>query len=387
MDASAALQEHERRKTRTSAPPARPQDRPGPDRRAFGPPVSLAASAFSKPLATNIFSPQKAAHSPPAPTCQVAPENTQQPPRHFPPHMDAAPPSGTRRRAPSSPLPADEDERAPLYSPGAQQEPRDEDALGYAVPGDDNQRLTTLDEVVLLALRGDVGYMSFFNDSVSYVLRGCILVELALRGRVRVPQGVRAAACPPAFSERRLEVLSTAPTGDAVLDDALRTMHRETASGAPHSVGGWVNLLAGESWNLRKMGLQVRQVRERIAKGLAEKGVVGTARQSFVVFEMATHPLADRRALDSVVHRVIGTLVGRGRAPCVRDILLVCAALAGNVLDVALERLTRPERAAAIARAEDMLRRHSTPRTPVSPAAEVLAGVLAVFARLDSLVA
>ena len=45
-------------------------------------------------------------------------------------------------------------------------------------------RLTMMEEVLLLGLK-DEGYTSFWNDSISYGLRGCILAELMLRGRVR----------------------------------------------------------------------------------------------------------------------------------------------------------------------------------------------------------
>ena len=54
--------------------------------------------------------------------------------------------------------------------------------------GDDSTkgkpRLTMMEEVLLLGLK-DAGYTSFWNDSISYGLRGCILAELCLRGRVR----------------------------------------------------------------------------------------------------------------------------------------------------------------------------------------------------------
>ena len=38
--------------------------------------------------------------------------------------------------------------------------------------------------MLLLGLK-DEGYTSFCNDSISYGLRGCILAELMLRGRVK----------------------------------------------------------------------------------------------------------------------------------------------------------------------------------------------------------
>eukprot|EP01050_Picozoa_sp_SAG11_P016398 SAG11_NODE_2234_length_3654_cov_7.757806_3_plen_117_part_00 len=45
-------------------------------------------------------------------------------------------------------------------------------------------KLTMMEEVLLLGLK-DAGYTSFWNDSISYGLRGCIIAELALRGKIR----------------------------------------------------------------------------------------------------------------------------------------------------------------------------------------------------------
>jgi Golgi phosphoprotein 3 len=45
-------------------------------------------------------------------------------------------------------------------------------------------KLTMMEEVLLLGLK-DEGYTSFWNDSISYGLRGCIISELALRGKIR----------------------------------------------------------------------------------------------------------------------------------------------------------------------------------------------------------
>ena len=47
-------------------------------------------------------------------------------------------------------------------------------------------RLTLMEEVLLLGLKDKEGYTSFWNDCISSGLRGCILIELALRGRVEL---------------------------------------------------------------------------------------------------------------------------------------------------------------------------------------------------------
>ncbi|XP_073677644.1 Golgi phosphoprotein 3-like A [Garra rufa] len=53
-------------------------------------------------------------------------------------------------------------------------------------------RLTLMEEIFLLGLKDKEGYTSFWNDSISSGLRGCILVELTLRGRIHLePQTSR----------------------------------------------------------------------------------------------------------------------------------------------------------------------------------------------------
>ncbi|KAJ7755261.1 hypothetical protein B0H16DRAFT_1541522 [Mycena metata] len=38
----------------------------------------------------------------------------------------------------------------------------------------------------VLGIKDKQGYLSFWNDNISYALRGCILIELALRRRIGV---------------------------------------------------------------------------------------------------------------------------------------------------------------------------------------------------------
>ncbi|KOB78467.1 putative golgi phosphoprotein 3 [Operophtera brumata] len=98
-------------------------------------------------------------------------------------------------------------------------------------------RLTLMEEVLLLGLKDKEGYTSFWNDCISSGLRGCILIELGLRGRVEV-----------------------------------------------------------EKAGMRRKGLLSRKVivkSERLAKNLVEKGVLTTEKQNFLLFDMTTHPLTD----------------------------------------------------------------------------------------------
>lgn len=256
-------------------------------------------------------------------------------------------------------------------------------ALGPLIPGSLDQRLTLMDEIVLLGLKDQKGYLSFLNDSISYVLRGCILMELALRRRIRVLREPGGQRLP--FSERPVEVVDASSTGEVLLDEALRLMKSER-----NSIGVWLDLLSGETWNPLKIGYQLKQVRERVAKGLVDKGVLRTEKHSFLLFDMATHPLASAPCKEAVLRRTLETCLGRGPMPSLRAIALVTAALTANVLEGALSNLPFGEREKAFGRAEELLRVYSTPvergGIPLPAANEIIAGVLTVFSRLDSLI-
>lgn len=219
------------------------------------------------------------------------------------------------------------------------------------------------------------------NDSISYVLRGCILMELALRRRIRVCKD--AASRRKAFPERYIEVIDASKTGEVILDEALKMIKSER-----HSITTWIDLMSGETWNPLKVGYQLKQVRERIAKGLVDKGVLRTEKHTFLLFDMATHPVSNTRIKDDLVKRTANTCLGRGPMPTLRSIALVCSASSANVLENVFSSLSYSEREAAFNRADEFLRLYSNPseKSGALPSAnEIVAGVLTIFGRLDSL--
>lgn len=293
--------------------------------------------------------------------------------------------SGTRRRnvdtsRPSTTSTSPASENSALI----EEEPTEataEDALGPLVSGSGDQRLTLMEEIVLLGLKDQQGYLSFLNDSISYVLRGCILMELAFRRRIRT---LRETGLRRPFPDRLIEVVDSAPTGEVLLDETLRLLRTER-----NTIANWLDLLSGETWNPLKVGYQLKQVRERIAKGLVDKGVLRTEKHSFLLFDMATHPLANAGCKEDVLRRALSTCVGRGPMPTLRAIALVTSALTANVLEGPLGTLPYAERDGAFSRAEELLRVYSSPperNVPLPPANEIVAGVLTVFSRLDSLI-
>jgi hypothetical protein len=97
-------------------------------------------------------------------------------------------------------------------------------------------------------------------------------------------------------------------------------------------------VLSGESWNVMKLKFSIKNLRERLAKGLVDKGVLGTESQSFGLFEMATHPLKDPTVKEEVIFKVRDTLL-RGTTADPRRVVLCCMAYACNVVDNVLNKL------------------------------------------------
>ena len=88
------------------------------------------------------------------------------------------------------------------------------------------------------------GYLSFWNDNISYALRGCILIELALRRRIALVKDPNRRHLPPA--ERIVEVIDERQTGETLLDETLKMMKAQEEV-ERMSVNTWIDLLSGES--------------------------------------------------------------------------------------------------------------------------------------------
>ncbi|KAL4403098.1 retrograde vesicle-mediated transporter [Malassezia pachydermatis] len=215
-------------------------------------------------------------------------------------------------------------------------------------------RLTIMEEVLLLGLKDAQGYLSFWNDKLSYTLRGSILMELALRNRIAIMPGADQKRVEVA--DRLISVKNRKGTGEPLLDEALRHIQQ----GPPASVSEWMDLLSGETWNMMKLNMQLKQVRERLAKGLVEKGVLRTEKRNFLLFDMPTHPLSNTAVKDAVRRRVYALTTSRSihpealykedanngpiDAPVTRALCMVCSAHCGNVLENVLQHLSSDSR-------------------------------------------
>ncbi|KAF9110534.1 hypothetical protein BGX27_006217 [Mortierella sp. AM989] len=265
-------------------------------------------------------------------------------------------------------------------------------------------RFTLMEEVLLLGLKDKQGYLSFWNDNISYTLRGCILMELAFRHRIAMVKDPNRRKYP--LADRYIEVISQKLTGEVLLDEALKMIG---STEERMSVGQWIDLMSGETWNVMKIGFQLKQVRERLAKGLVDKGVLRTEKRNFLIFDMATHPVTDAAVKEEVIKRACAALISRstGSSPTLaeqnspvayqqlRTVAMVCAAYAGNVLENALMYLNHEMRERAYSKVDELLNDYSA--FPFGSSAsksevagkdlqmEVVAAVLNVFTKMDSI--
>jgi hypothetical protein len=84
------------------------------------------------------------------------------------------------------------------------------------------------------------GYLSFWNDNISYALRGCIVIELAFRGRISMQKDSSRRRFP--LADRVIEVIDESLTGEVLLDEALKMMK----SSEKMSVNSWIDLMSGK---------------------------------------------------------------------------------------------------------------------------------------------
>ncbi|CAH1400213.1 unnamed protein product [Nezara viridula] len=226
----------------------------------------------------------------------------------------------------------------------AEEEVQDED--------NSKRRLTLMEEVFLLGLKDKEGYTSFWNGSLCFGLRGCILVELSIRGRIKLEEaGVKRKS----LLRRKVLIVNSTPTGECLLDEALKHI-RQTQP--PENVGSWIAYLSGDSWNLMKRRYHMRYVRERIAKGLVEKGVLSTEKMNFFVFDVTTHPLLDSDTKLQIVKKVQDGLLSRWTGDLSRmdkrQLALLLLAQVSEVIENAFDSLNSDDFVSANKRVSEL---------------------------------
>ncbi|KAJ6493810.1 Golgi phosphoprotein 3-domain-containing protein [Mycena vulgaris] len=217
--------------------------------------------------------------------------------------------------------------------------------------GEDKLPRLTLMEALLLGIKDKEGYLSLWNNSISYALWACILMKLPLRALHLVSLGSLTEFGryqPTPLGQHMLTVLLTLPTGDLLLNETLMMIKKTEDAGERTSTENWLNFLSGETWNPLKIHLQVKQIRERIAEGLVQKGVLGSRKLNFFIFDMITHPVVETNSKTRIISRLIvlltpstaglptTALVEEGtQCALLRTVCLACAAYKGRVMDSA----------------------------------------------------
>ncbi|KAM8865592.1 Golgi phosphoprotein 3 [Synchiropus picturatus] len=259
-------------------------------------------------------------------------------------------------------------------------EPRREEEQDADDAGDSKEtRLTLMEEVLLLGLKDREGYTSFWNDCISSGLRGCMLIELGLRGRLQLEAcGMRRKG----LLARKVICKSDSPTGDVLLDEALKHIKNTQP---PETVQSWIELLSGETWNPLKLQYQLRNVRERLAKNLVEKGVLTTEKQNFLLFDMTTHPLTNnnikQRLIKKVQDGVLDKWVNDPGRMDKRLLALIFLAHSSDVLENAFAPLLDDQYDLAMKRVRQLLDLEPEEESLKGGANELLWAVVAAFTK------
>ncbi|KAL4227695.1 Golgi phosphoprotein 3 [Mactra antiquata] len=240
-------------------------------------------------------------------------------------------------------------------------------------------RLTLMEEILLLGLKDREGYTSFWNDCISSGLRGCILIELAIKGRLEVEKaGMRRRS----LLNRKVLCKNAAPCGDVLLDEALKHI-KETEPA--ETIQAWIEYLSGETWNPLKLKYQLRNVRERLAKNLVEKGVCTTEKQNFLLFDMTTHPLVDSviktKLIKKVQDAVLSQWTNDPHRMNKRMLSLLYLAHASDVLENAFAPLSDDDYDLAMKRVRELLDLDFDAESMKEGTNEMMWAVIAAFSK------
>lgn len=119
------------------------------------------------------------------------------------------------------------------------------------------------------------------------------------------------------------------------------------------------NVFTGETWNPMKLKYQLRNVRERLAKNLAEKGVCTTEKQNFVLFDMTTHPVVENTIKQKLIKKLQDSMLTRWTNDAQRldkrVLALIYLAHASDVLENAFAPLSDDDYEVAMKRVRELL--------------------------------
>lgn len=295
-----------------------------------------------------------------------------------------------------------------------------------------SSRLTIMDEMVILGINESSGNLPLLNDRLSFALRGALLVEMSLRNMISVikpPRGGGIFSDDTSFMDYLIvprKEFSQRSFKETLLEEVFKTMtsiQRETNPPQLLSIHTWISLLSGDSWipticpttndflkipsNIKK--IQLTEMRERLSKGLVDKGILSTSKRTIFPFiDISTHPLRSLKSKEFIIQRflaivrhggfytndqsaIASTSIGSSASfklqkvnVNLRTIVMVLCCSAGDILGDALKRIF-----GAKAR-EDALKRielisflyRSPPPISSSSSSVMIAGVLEYFDKI-----
>ncbi|GCC41919.1 hypothetical protein chiPu_0025546, partial [Chiloscyllium punctatum] len=140
-----------------------------------------------------------------------------------------------------------------------------------------------------------------------------------------------------------------------------------------------------ETWNPLKLNYQIRNVRERLAKSLVEKGVLTTEKQNFLLFDMTTHPVTDGTLKQRLVKRLQDAFLGKWvREPQRMDTRLLALTLlahSSDVLENAFVPLADDQYELATSRSRELLELNPDAESAKPNANEMVWAVMAAFTK------
>lgn len=147
----------------------------------------------------------------------------------------------------------------------------------------------------------------------------------------------------------------------------------------------FINLSTGETWNPLKLHYQLRNVRERLAKNLVEKGVLTTEKQNFLLFDMTTHPLTNniikQRLIKKVQEAVLDKWVNDPHRMDKRLLALIFLAHSSDVLENAFAPLLDDQYDLAMKRVRQLLELEPEGESMKANTNELLWAVVAAFTK------
>ena len=149
------------------------------------------------------------------------------------------------------------------------------------------------------------------------------------------------------------------------------------------TVQTWIEYLSGETWNPLKLRYQLKNVRERLAKNLVEKGVLTTEKQNFLLFDMTTHPVTDNIQKNKLIRKVQDAVltkwVNDPHRMEKRMLSLIFLAHSSDVLENAFAPLNDDDYDVAMKRVRDLLDLDLEAEAAKEKTNEVMWAVFAAF--------